>query len=41
MMDRWLRKTHAFIPTQKNPAFDPEKYQQRLKQIKVQTYDKK
>ncbi len=39
-MDRWLRKTHAPLPLQKNPAFDEKAYQQQLEKIKAQTHEK-
>ncbi len=32
-MDRWLHRTHAPLPTQKNPDFDEKAYLQRLEQI--------
>ena len=39
-MDRWLRRTHAPLPTQQNPAFDEKAYQQQLQKIKSQTHEK-
>ena len=39
-MDRWLRRTHAPLPTQQNPAFDEKAYQQQLQKIKSQNHEK-